>query len=474
MVFSSPLFLFVFLPLTLGIYYLTPLKLKNLFLLIASLFFYAWGEGAFVTIMLVSIGMNFLTGIKIAKSNRKKLWLGIGIVGNLSLLIYFKYINFIVANINQWIAGWDIGVIPSPEVRLPIGISFFTFQAMSYIIDVYRGTTSVQKNLVHLGLYIALFPQLIAGPILRYHNMAQQLIHRTIGSPQIAVGIQRFVFGLAKKVLIANVLAEVADQIFALSGPELGCGLAWLGIICYALQIYFDFSGYSDMALGIGSMLGFRFPENFNYPYISVSIKEFWRRWHITLSTWFRDYLYIPLGGNRGSNLRTAINLLVVFFLCGLWHGASWNFIVWGLIHGLFLSLERSKFGLLLARAPKFLGRIYVISVVLIGWVFFRAETLPEALAYLSTMFHFNLSSDVLTLLNPERVSVLIFALLFSTPIYPVLRQKVHTLLKHHSNQVPIHILCRSVQDITLIALFLLAAAYISAGHYNPFIYFRF
>ncbi|MGB5708663.1 MAG: MBOAT family O-acyltransferase, partial [Arenicellales bacterium] len=346
MVFSSVLFLFLFLPVVLLLYWVIPNKWRNSFLLIVSLTFYAWGEGLFVGIMLLSIAMNYVFGLAIERGNARagRLWVGIAVMANLALLGVFKYANFLVENINTLFSSTGIQLITIDQIHLPIGISFFTFQAMSYVIEVHRRVMPAQTNLLNLGLYIALFPQLIAGPIVRYHDIAAQLKTRFVNAGQVAYGIERFVIGLGKKVLIANPMGAVADEIFALPPDSITATVAWTAVACYSLQIYFDFSGYSDMAIGLGRMFGFKFLENFNYPYISQSIQEFWRRWHISLSNWFRDFLYLPLGGNRRGPGRTYFNLLIVFLLCGLWHGASWNFVVWGLLHGSFLVLERIGF----------------------------------------------------------------------------------------------------------------------------------
>ena len=399
MLFSSTLFLFLFLPLTLVAYLVVGRRLRNVLLLLASLFFYLWGENIYVLVMLSSITMNYIFGLLIDRNIKRgdsgKLPMVLGVVANLGLLIFFKYTNFIVDNVNILLGTMGVAAINIEPIHLPIGISFFTFQAMSYIIDVYRKDSNVQKNPINLGLYIALFPQLIAGPIVRYHDIADQINRRKTRLLDVAAGSERFIFGLGKKVLIANPLALVADQIFALPVDQLSTGAAWIGVICYTLQIYFDFSGYSDMAIGLGRMFGFRFLENFNYPYISRSIREFWRRWHISLSSWFRDYLYIPMGGNRLGEKRTRRNLLIVFLLVGLWHGASWSFIVWGLIHGLFLIFERSRPGRFIEKMPTPLQLVYTLLVVMNAWVFFRVEKLSDALDYLAVMYGGNWSVSI-------------------------------------------------------------------------------
>ncbi|MEE8467510.1 MAG: MBOAT family O-acyltransferase [Planctomycetota bacterium] len=410
MVFSSPTFLFLFLPLVLVLHLVLGKRLRNAGLLAASLLFYAWGEGFLVAIMLLSIATNWGLGLWVARARAAgggKRAVAVSVAFNLGLLVTFKYANWIWASLSSLLGAlglMDGGLPPMAEVlgpplealgltdgslpadwgiRLPIGISFFTFQAMSYVIDVYRGEAEIQRNPVHFGVYIALFPQLIAGPIVRYRDVAQQIRERTVDLTGFAWGVRRFVVGLGKKMLIANVVGHAADRIFALTPAELTTSAAWLGLVCYTLQIYFDFSGYSDMAIGLGRMLGFRFLENFRFPYVSRSVTEFWRRWHISLSTWYRDYLYIPLGGSRRGPGRTYLNLLIVFALCGLWHGASWSFLVWGLFHGAFLVVERLGLGAALERRPAVLRHAYLLAVVMTGWVFFRAETLTQALEYL-------------------------------------------------------------------------------------------
>jgi len=479
MVFSSPTFLFLFLPILLAVYLLVGSRLKNFVLLIASLFFYAWGEGWFVLIMLGSITANYVLGILIEANRDRALgfWLiAAAVAGNLLLLISFKYANFIADNVAGSLGFLGIPSVELAPIHLPIGISFFTFQAMSYVIDIYRGTNQSQKNPINLALYISLFPQLIAGPIVRYHDIAGQLSSRSVGVEDFSIGIRRFIIGFAKKMIIANPLGEMGDRIFALPAAEISPEVAWLGILFYALQIYFDFSGYSDMAIGLGRMLGFRFLENFNYPYISQSIQEFWRRWHISLSNWFRDYLYIPLGGNRSGNFRTYFNLVTVFVLCGFWHGASWNFLIWGLIHGAFLVIERLGVGKLLDLLPRIFRHVYVLFVVTIAWVFFRVETLPEAFAYLASMFDLGSSpakySDLGTYYNDTILFTLALGLIFSSPLIPWFGGRVREMdiLQRTST--------RTVLDLAVVsgyvAVFFLGLTYLAAGTYNPFIYFRF
>jgi alginate O-acetyltransferase complex protein AlgI len=367
-------------------------------------------------------------------------------------------------------------------IHLPIGISFFTFQALSYVIDVYRGTVPAQRNPFHFGLYVSLFPQLIAGPIVRYADVAGQILERTVTREGFARGVQRFIIGLGKKMLIANTLASSADRVFALPAGELTLAAAWLGVVCYALQIYFDFSGYSDMAIGLGRMFGFDFLENFHYPYVARSVTEFWRRWHLSLSTWFRDYVYHPLGGNRQGRARTYANLLIVFFLCGLWHGASWTFIVWGLFHGAFLVLERLGLSRALERAWLPVRHAYTLLVVLVGWVFFRADSLAQAMLFLEAMVGLGAAglSSMATLeyATLETVLVMMVAIPAATPLLPALQDRANALLEDCRQRSwpvwPIEIAYHGAGTLGLAALFLLSACTLAAGTYNPFIYFRF
>ncbi|NOY17458.1 MAG: MBOAT family protein [Gammaproteobacteria bacterium] len=484
MLFSYPTFLFGFLPIILTLYFLSPWKAKNAILLAASLFFYAWGESFYVLVMILSILSNHAFGIRIGRlssnlpneNKKRKIFLAYGITVNLLLLGWFKYANFLFENINVMLNWIDVTPIIIKDVHLPLGISFFTFQAISYLVDVYRNVTPAQPSRYKLGLYISLFPQLIAGPIVRYHDVAGQIEKRTHSIELFSSGVQRFVFGLAKKMLVANPLGLVADNVFAQTASDLSSPVAWLGIISYSLQIYFDFSGYSDMAIGLGRMFGFRFLENFNYPYISKSIQEFWTRWHISLSTWFRDYLYFPLGGSRVSPSRTYFNLIIVFFLCGFWHGASWNFIVWGLIHGFFLIIERAWIGKHLAKMWAPFRYFYAVFVVTIAWVFFRADTLPDALAYLSVMF--GMTGDarhiysVSYMITNEAVIGLIIGIVFSTPLHPYITRKLSQY--KYSNSISV-ISQKVIPKIALVSLLLaLSLSSVATSTYNPFIYFRF
>ena len=482
MLFTSPVFLFLFLPIVLSLYYLFPDKAKNNLLLMASLFFYAWGEVYYVLLMLFSILINYGFGLAIEfikQDKSKKIALGVAVSTNLLILISLKYVNFIADNINIILGEFSLKTINLAEIPLPIGISFFTFQAMSYIIDVYRKEAKVEKNILNLALYISLFPQLIAGPIVRFHDVAEQIHHRVVSASLFFSGTQRFIYGLAKKLLIANPLGAVADQIFSLPPDELIMPVAWLGVTCYTLQIYFDFSGYSDMAIGLGRMFGFRFLENFNYPYISKSIQEFWRRWHISLSSWFRDYLYIPLGGNRKGPIRTYFNLLTVFFLCGLWHGSSWNFIIWGLYHGGFLMLEKIGLGRVISQQAKPLQHLYALLAVMVGWVFFRAETLSDALTFLQTMFVPMQSTSVYFVANYLSGHVLlclVFGIVLATPFWSNMNKKwIHQLwISNRKTTVSLTIGHNVATTVYLSFLTLCCFASIAANSYDPFIYFRF
>lgn len=469
MIFSSTLFLFCFLPLLLALYFFSPNRAKNAILLTASLLFYAWGELFYTGLMALSIGSNYIFGRLVDKSQfHKKQFLALGVICNLLLLGFFKYANFIVDNLNNVLAPFALATIELHPVHLPLGISFFTFQAISYLVDVYRTENPAQKNILNLGLYIVLFPQLIAGPIVRYNSVARQLVSRTISLHSFEIGTTRFIYGLAKKLLLANPLAEVADRIFLLPADQLPAVVAWTGILSFTLQIYFDFSGYSDMAIGLGKMFGFTFPENFRYPYIARSLRDFWRRWHISLTTWLRDYLYIPMGGNRRSQLRVTVNLLTVFVLCGLWHGASWNFLIWGLWHGLFLSLERSPFGNALARSPRIIAHTYTLLVIIVGWVFFRFDALTGAIEYLSSMAGNNGFANTLypiqLYVTNEALLAAMIGMILATPLFGVCEKFI---------QQPTW--SSGIAKLCLVLLLLsLSMLKISSGTYNPFLYFRF
>ena len=474
MLFSSTVFLFAFLPMVLFVYYvffIKHIKAKNVLLLISSLFFYAWGEPRFVLIMMLSIIMNFLFGLLSDKYQGKKsgrLVIATMLCFNLGILFIFKYLAFSLGIINN--IGLGNFIIPS--ITLPIGISFFTFQAISYVIDVYRNEVDVQKNILHVGLYISFFPQLIAGPIVRYKTIAYQIENRKESFSDFSEGVCRFITGLSKKVLIANNIALVADKAFNSPSAELSMAMSWLGALAYALQIFFDFSGYSDMAIGMGKMFGFQFLENFNYPYIAKSISDFWRRWHISLGSWFRDYLYFPLGGSRvEGRLRLVFNLFIVWFLTGLWHGASWNFVLWGLWYFLFIAIEKLSGFEKKWHKLSFLKHIYVLLIVVFGWVLFRASDLTAALTYLKTMFHLDsnlLINDTFRLYLRENIYFFLFGIILSAPVFKWLSEK-------YRDKIPaLYRWGEYLRPLLYIACFILAISFIVKDAYNPFIYFNF
>lgn len=473
MVFSSFIFIIYFLPITILGYYLLPSKAKNIWLLLVSLLFYAWGEPKYILLMLLSVLVNYGLGLGIEawkKPVGKRLLLIVSVIYNLGVLVWFKYLHFFADTAD---ALFGLSVVEQhpfiEQITMPIGISFFTFQILSYVIDVYRQEVKAQRNPYKLALYISLFPQLIAGPIVRYIDVAEQIDSRSLTFEKGYQGTVRFMRGFIKKVLLSNTLAGIAVLAFDDKLAVGSMSMAWLGIISYSLQIYFDFSGYSDMAIGLGKIFGFDFLENFNYPYISGSVREFWRRWHISLSSWFRDYLYIPLGGSRKGAWRTYLNLLIVFFVTGLWHGASFNFIIWGLFHGLFLILERWKFGKLLEKLPAVIRHAYTLLVVMIAWVFFRAETLGDALEYLRqmvTVTAWNWNA-VYTSINPEQVTFVILGILFSMPVVDRFTTRFTEEGRHRQ-------LWNSLYLTGLGLLFILSICYMTGSGFNPFIYFRF
>ncbi|MFZ6876192.1 MBOAT family O-acyltransferase [Undibacterium sp. Di27W] len=469
MVFSTVTFLFYFLPLFIVLYFALPFRmLRNTVLLVASLVFYAWGEPKNLPLLLISILLNYVCGLGMGRAQEKggtgKAVFIAGIGFNLVLLAYFKYFNFALSSVIALLAKLGIDIPAVEAVTLPLGISFFSFHAISYLVDVYRKKTRHEKSLLALAMYITMFPQLIAGPIIRYSTIARQLHQRQHTLRRVELGIKIFILGLAQKVLIANSVALPADQIFSLAPEALGLATAWLGITCYSLQIYFDFFGYSNMAIGLGLVTGFSFPRNFNYPYIAQSITEFWQRWHLSLSRWFRDYLYIPLGGNRGSSMATYRNLFIVFFLCGLWHGASWTFVAWGLYHGTFLVLERIGLQKTLLALPRLFRHVYTILVIMVGWVFFRCDSFTQALHYLWAMAGGMPADNALALamrfLNGTVITALIAGLLVSTPI----------LQAFNKPQAQTRIFAPAIS----LMLFVLSAISLATGAYNPFIYFRF
>lgn len=461
MIFSSTVFLFVFLTVVFILYTILPsLKLKNGLLIGASLIFYAYGEPVYVFLMLGSTVVNYVMGLLAAgKGGRARIAMWAAVVLNIGCLCLFKYAGFLVENINS-LTGASF---PAPNIPLPIGISFFTFQALSYVIDVYRGEVRRQKNFGKLLLYISFFPQLIAGPIVKYHDIDREISERHQTPEGVALGIRRFIAGLGKKVLIANTMGLAADTVFGWNASGLNVCSAWIGAISYALQIYYDFSGYSDMAIGMGEMFGFHFRENFQYPYYADSIQDFWRRWHISLSTWFREYLYIPLGGNRKGRGRTAINKLIVFFCTGLWHGASWTFVLWGMIHGLFLILEDSLLSVKRCRI-RWLRQIYTVLVVVIAFVIFRADNMRQAVTMLGMMasggrFTPENVSNCFSILTPSYLFTLLAGILLAFPVKEKLKQ---------------YEWCQKASYALSFVVLALCIFRLSADSYNPFIYFRF
>ncbi len=466
MLFSSITFLYYFLPCVLLVYFLVPKSVKNIWILISSLFFYAWGEPKCVFLMIATIIFNYILGILIEKANSngaKKLYLVLSVSGTLAGLLYFKYANFFVENFAA-LTGISMPVM---NIALPIGISFYTFQILSYSVDVYRGNVKAQKNPLTLGTYIALFPQLIAGPIVRYKDVAQQLENRTHSFDKIALGVRRFMLGLGKKVIIANTLGELC-QVFYTSN-DLSVMFYWLFAVAFFLQIYFDFSGYSDMAIGLGKILGFDFLENFKYPIISNSLSEFWRRWHISLGSWFRDYVYFPLGGSRVNKLRLIMNLFIVWTLTGLWHGAEWNFVVWGLFFFVFLSLEKLLLGAFLGKS-KVLDRIYTLFFIIISFVIFSGNNITESFVRIGGLFGAgNIPFASLEGLYQLRNYgfVLLLALVGATPLP---KMAVAYLSKKRTGKAAVDIL----EIPVLLAILIAVTAFLADGSFNPFLYFRF
>ena len=467
MLFSTMTFVFMFLPIVLVLYLAAKKELHNPILLISSIIFYAWGEPKYLAIMLLTILINWLGAIGVDKfKNHKKLVLALTIIANLGFLIYFKYFNFLIDNCNNIFHSH----IDPLNIVMPIGISFYTFQALSYVVDVYRGDCNVQKDIYKLALYICLFPQLIAGPIVKYHDVAEQIDSREVNFEKVDLGVKRFIIGLSKKMLIANTMGAIADKIFIQNPDTFSPLVAWIGSIAYTFQLYFDFSGYSDMAIGLGLIFGFKFLENFNYPYISKSITEFWRRWHISLSTWFKEYVYIPLGGNRKGKFKTLRNLGIVFLLTGIWHGAAWNFVVWGIWHGFFIIIEKiinikdfeQKHT---QKWVRFLQHIYCIFAFLIGWVMFRSETMSYAWQYIKNMFGLVRVHDILYgigyYIDNFEIIIFVCAILCSMPLFNKMLE-----VKNKFG--------RTLINIWLLILFILSAATIASSTYNPFIYFRF
>ncbi len=473
MLFSSMLFLWLFLPLVLLLNFLIKnIRLKNIMLLFASLLFYAWGEPVNVILLIISIFINWLGGLLLVKyESGKKLILFLCVVLNLSILGYFKYANFFLNTIDKLLPFVSL---PRVNIALPIGISFFTFQAMSYVIDLYRKKINVQKNIFDLALYISFFPQLIAGPIVKYRDIDKQILSRTVSFTDTAEGFRRFIYGLGKKVVVSNVLAQTSDLVFALEADKLTTLSAWIGAVFFSLQIYYDFSGYSDMAIGLGKMFGFNFNENFIYPYISSSIKEFWRRWHISLSSWFKEYLYIPIGGNRNGNVRTYINLLIVFMATGLWHGASWSFVGWGLYHGFFLVIERLGFGKMLEKTRLF-KHIYAVIVVMIGWILFNARSLSFGLGMIKCLFVPTQGNGVMTFpvilstlgISALTIFVLIIAIIGCGPLQLIFSKKGFEAVGGKWKG-------SAAEAVFAAAMLIYCIVLLANNTYNPFIYFRF
>lgn len=468
MVFSSMIFLCGFLPIVLLIYRVLPERLRNLWLLLASLFFYGWGEPRYIFIMLFSTVFDYCNGRGIAYVTAKgkhdtwgRFILVISVLGNLGILCFFKYTDFVLKTVNS-LTGAGLALL---RLTLPIGISFYTFQTMSYTIDVYKGQIPAQKNIVSFGMYVCMFPQLIAGPIVRYRDISAEIGARKLTPDRMALGLQRFMIGLGKKVLLANQIGKLWDDIQGFAAGELTTALAWLGALAYTFEIYYDFSGYSDMALGLGEMLGFHFPENFDHPYESGSITEFWRRWHITLGSWFREYVYIPLGGNRRGLPRQILNLLIVWFLTGLWHGAGWNFILWGLYYFVWLLLEKLVLLRFMERWPRLCRHLYTLMIVIVGWVIFVQEELSCLADYLKAMFCMGVPLISQRSVYEWKVWLLACILLAvgATGIPGIIFRQLTT----DKNREPVRMIC------TIVILFL-SLAFLVSGSYNPFLYFRF
>lgn len=472
MLFSSTIFIFAFLPAVLIGYFLLAKQYRNYYLLLMSLGFYAWGEPKFAIVMIFSIIVNYIYGLLIDKSRPKpslcKAYLILAIATNLSILFVFKYLNFTIFNINKIFGN----AIPQTHIVLLLGVSFFTFQAMSYVVDVYRNVVHVQKNIFYFGMFKAFFPQLIAGPIVRYSTVEEQITDRKVTFDSFSEGVRRFMIGISKKVLIANNVAIIADKAFGMSNAGgLSVSFAWLGVIAYAFQIFFDFSGYSDMAIGLGRMFGFKFLENFNYPYISKSVTEFWRRWHVSLGTWFKDYVYFPLGGSRvKSRYRLVFNLFVVWFLTGFWHGASWNFVAWGLLYFVLLVFEKLILHPEKLNFGKYIYQIFTLIFVLIGWVLFRSKGFGDAIIYVKSMF--GLSGNPLfdpntALYINEKWVFLLFAVLCSTPVFKICKERMQ-------GKGPLTNVFNVLGVLIYVFLFLLSISYLVVGAHNPFIYFNF
>jgi alginate O-acetyltransferase complex protein AlgI len=477
MVFSSLTFVCLFLPAVIAVYFIAPKSARNLVLVVASVIFYVWGARIAILLVLVSVTVNFALGQAIAAADplRRHRLISWSVAGNLLVLIIFKYTDFIIDNINSIVEPIWNWRIPAPAIPLPLGISFFTFHIISYLVDIYRGIAQPQRSGLAFTLYIINFPQLIAGPIVRYRPIAGQLEERSVSFSDFDQGVARFATGLAKKLLIANPIGAVGDHLFAIAPSDLPIWAVWLAVLCFSLQIYFDFSGYSDMAIAMARMFGFRFPENFNYPYAATSIKEFWRRWHMSLSAWFRDYVYVPLGGSRGGTLSTTRNLWIVFLLCGAWHGASWNFVVWGMWHGFFLSIERLRaVDFVLSKSPRVVRIVYTLLIVMVGWVFFRSATLELALDMIARMFGLQSGAEAMlpvsSHVSAPTMLLIVLATCFAFPIWPRAKEFAQKMIGTPGEQLA-YDLARAAL-IGLITVLCLATMTIDQN--NPFIYFRF
>ncbi|MDR2972242.1 MAG: hypothetical protein LBU83_09990 [Bacteroidales bacterium] len=476
MIFSSLEFLFIFLPIVLllvAVY--RNITYQNTILFISSILFYAWGGVSYAAIILSSIVLNYFAGICIGKFTKKKLWLTIAIILNLAPLVFFKYFNFLIDNYNVLTSVFNISPVTVRHIILPIGISFYTFQGLSYLVDIYRKMAEPQRNFIKLGTFISIFPALIAGPIIRYHEIQGQLYQRKFNVTNFYEGIKRFMLGLARKVIIANQIAAMVDDIFSRPPSEIPTLTAWIGIVGYTLQVYHDFAGYSDMAIGLGKMLGFNFPENFNFPYLAKSIQQFWQRWHMTLSNWFKNYLYFPLGGSRCSTKRVLLNLYIVFFCTGLWHGASWNFVIWGLIHGTFLVLERQGLARLLSKSFGFVQHFYALFIISISRVFFRTEDLTTATDYMKTLF--GCSSPTIPnvyiyhYFSLDFILIFIIAILASTKFFELINNQINKLAQKYVFML--HLKYVLITAGIIFMLFIIVNQLV-IGSYNPFIYYRF
>ncbi|MCX6267458.1 MAG: MBOAT family protein [Bacteroidetes bacterium] len=492
MQFNSIIFLFLFLPLALGLFYFVPGKLKNFSLLLFSLALYTWGDQVFVLILLYSAVANYNCGLLI-EDGKRKLGLILSLLINLLLLGFFKYYNFTFTAFHDFLTffGIEFSYLKAlPGLAAPLGISFFTFKTISYTLDVYHSKVKASRNFIEFATYVAMFPPLIAGPIVRYIDIQQQLTKKNISITNFSKGIERFIIGLAKKMIVANTFAIAADSVFSTPLSELSTSMAWGGIIAYTFQIYFDFSGYSDMAIGLGKMFGFDFPENFNYPYISRNIQEFWKRWHITLSSWLRDYLFLPMAYSVSRKLKKEsyltvrtdhiiylLAIFITFLTCGIWHGASWNFVAWGLWYGIFISIEHIGFGRILKRGPIPLQHLYTLLVIVFGWVIFRTENLHQAANYFVKLFSFSHGDVSLNsylrffYLNHEILFMTLIAIIFSTPVYPMMREKAAMFMKMNSYY---RNLISFAGVIFLSLLFIVSISHIIVGTYNAFIYARF